>query len=161
MTEVERVLDQYDRAMSGDAWHGDNVWTILTAVDPLQAFDRPLAGRHSMWELLAHMKFWETQVCRRLAGLPSLPVDDLNFPAMPEATTESWRQLLQEYRMSNENLRKAVAALSDVRLDQPLSAPHKSVYVEVHGVIQHNLYHAGQIAFLRKNSPDAKVPAGL
>jgi hypothetical protein len=69
--------------------------------------------------------------------------------------------VLQEFRASNEGFRAAVAALDEARLQQPLSAPDKSVYVEVHGVIQHNLYHAGQIALLHKNLASGKVPAGL
>ena len=161
MTEVGRILDQYDRAMSGEAWHGDNVWSILEAIEWVDAFERPLAERHTIWELVAHMKFWETEVRKRLEGVAALPDEKLNFLAMPEASPENWKRALLEFRDSNNSFRAVVAALNDARLEQPLSAPNKSVYVEVHGVIQHNLYHAGQIALLRKNSANDKVPAGL
>ena len=69
-SEIDRIVDQYDRAMTGDAWHGDNVWMILGEVSPEQAFAKPLSGVHTIWELLAHMTFWETVVCRRLRKLP-------------------------------------------------------------------------------------------
>jgi hypothetical protein len=161
MTEVERILDQYDRAMNGNAWHGDNVWCILGSVEPQQAFERRLGDRHTIWELVAHMTFWETEVRRRLEGVVRKPDERLNFPPAPEANRENWENLLQQFRVSNGSFRNAVGALNDIQLEQPLSAPDKSVYVEVHGVIQHNLYHAGQIALLHKNLASGKVQAGL
>ena len=161
MTEVERILDQYDRLMTGDAWYGDNVWKILSAIKPQQAFERPLAHSHTIWELVAHMKFWETEVRRRLEGTASTPDERLNFPAMPAGSVENWEALLREFRASNNSFRGVVAALNEARLDEPLSGPEKSVYVEVHGVIQHNLYHAGQIALLHKNLANGKGSAGL
>ena len=153
MLESERLVDQYDRNLSGDAWHGDNVWKILDSVRPEQAFQRVLPETHTIWELVAHMTFWESQVCRRLRSQPELPENELNFPPMPEATAENWTKVLEQFRRSNEEFRQELLKLQDSQLDNPLSSPEKTVYVEVNGVIQHHLYHAGQIAILRNNLP--------
>jgi hypothetical protein len=96
------------------------------------------------------MTFWETEVCRRLKLLPPRPPDELNFPPVGEVTTENWNRTLEGFRRSNRDLRDTISQLDDSQLDQPLPARKRSAYVEVHGVIQHNLYHAGQIAVLRK-----------
>jgi uncharacterized damage-inducible protein DinB len=148
--EVGRILDQYNRALHGGAWHGDSVWEILQHISVEQAFARPVPSAHSVWELVRHMTFWETEVCRRLKKLPAQNEAELNFPKMPEATAENWNRALAGLRESNEQFRNCLAELSDSQLDDPLSAPQYSVYVEVHGVIQHNLYHAGQIALLAR-----------
>lgn len=150
MSEIARILDQYDRAMSGDAWHGDPVWTILDGITAQQAATRPDRNVHNIWELVSHITFWETEVYRRLKHLPPRSPDKLNFLATPEPTAESWNGALEELRQSNRDFRAAVAELDDSQLDQPLPGREKTAYVEVHGVIQHNLYHAGQIALLRK-----------
>ena len=72
MTEVERILDQYDRAMNGDAWHGDPVWKILDGISAEQAARRAAANTHTIWELVAHMTYLgdgghvaASTVCRR------------------------------------------------------------------------------------------------
>jgi len=153
MTETERILDQYERALDGEAWHGDNVWKTLAAVEPEQAFLRILPETHTIWELVAHMTFWECQVTRRMLGRPDLPEAGLNFPPIPAATAENWQLVLEQFRHSNEEFRAMLKAVQESQLDQPLSSPEKSVYVELHGVIQHHLYHAGQIAILRKICP--------
>ena len=73
------------------------------------------------------------------------------FPALPARTALNWEQALETLRASNAMFRETVAQLADSQLDDPLSSSKKSVYIEVHGVIQHHLYHAGQIALLKKN----------
>jgi len=150
MTGVERILDQYDRAMNGDAWHGDPVWKILDGISAEQAGCRVHPNAHTIWELVAHMTFWETEVYRRLNGLPARSPAELNFPAMREKNAENWNSTLAEFRRSNAEFRQALSQLDVSRLDQTTPGGEKSTYVEVHGVIQHSLYHAGQIALLRK-----------
>jgi hypothetical protein len=48
----------------------------------------------------------------------------------------------------------AIAALDDARLDQPImdhpEIPFSNTYVTLHGGVQHDIYHAGQIAILKK-----------
>jgi hypothetical protein len=150
MSEVERILDQYDRALHGSAWHGDSVWEILDGITPEQAFRRLSPVTHTIWELVMHMAFWETEVHHRLRRLPPQSEAELNFPAMPDPTAENWNLALETLRASNAAFRDTLVALADSQLDTPLSAADKSVYVEVHGVIQHHLYHAGQLALIRK-----------
>jgi len=151
MTEVERITEQYDRALQGGAWHGDSVWEILRDIPAEQAFWRPLPAVHTIWELVMHMAFWETEVCRRLQKLSLPPEETMNFPTLPEPTSENWQHALDTLRNSNVEFRRKLLELHDAELDRPLSRPTYTVYVEVHGVIQHHLYHAGQIAMLRKS----------
>jgi uncharacterized damage-inducible protein DinB len=150
MTEVERILDQYDRALNGDAWHGDPVWKILDGISAGEAAHRAGTNAHTIWELVSHMTYWETEVSRRINGLPSRSEDEFNFPATPEATKENWNSVLAVFRRSNADLRQALSQLDAARLDQIPTGRDKNIYVDLHGVIQHHIYHAGQIAILRK-----------
>lgn len=161
MTEVERILDQYDRAMNGEAWHGDPVWKILGGLPAEQAAWRADPQVHTIWQLVSHMTFWETEVFRRLNRLPARPVEELNFPAMPDVTSDNWNRTLEGFRQSNLNFRTALTKLDESQLDQLMPGRETSIYVEVHGVIQHHLYHAGQIAILSKILASSKVVTGL
>lgn len=161
MTEVERILDQYDRAMNGDAWHGDPVWKILGGLTAEQATWRANPQVHTIWELVSHMSFWETEVCRRLNRLPGRSVEELNFPALRDATADNWNRTLEEFRQSNFNFRTALTILDESQLDQRMPEREQSIYVEVHGVMQHHLYHAGQIAILGKILAGSKEVTGL
>lgn len=78
MNEIERILNQYDREMNGKAWHGDPVWKILDGVSAEQAARRAQVETHSIWELVSHMTFWETEMCRRLGGRPARSLEGLS-----------------------------------------------------------------------------------
>src|SRR5271166_5248761 len=151
MTEPERILAQYDRVMNGDAaWHGYPIWQILEGISAKAAAHRPLADVHTIWEIVLHMIFWEGVAARRLAGQRAGLDEALNFPAMPPATEANWHKTLEQFRASNQELRESLAKLDPARLDDLTAAGKRTFYDEAHGVIQHNVYHAGQIALLKK-----------
>jgi uncharacterized damage-inducible protein DinB len=151
MTEIERIVDQYDRVMNGAAWHGDPVWKLLDGVSAETAARSVTANTHSIWQLVMHMMYWESVACRRLMNVPVEQDSKLNFPETPEATAANWRKTLKDFRDSNEAFRKAISQLDAARLDAKMARDkRKSSYVEAHGIIQHHVYHAGQIALLKK-----------
>lgn len=161
MTESERIAQQYDLVMHGDAWHGDPIWQILDGISPECAAYRALPATHSIWEIVLHMMFWEGVVARRLQGERAGLDEALNFPAPPETGEANWQKTLADFRASNRQFRKLLAELDPARLDELSAAGKRTFYEEAHGLIQHNLYHAGQIALLKKAFQQKAQPAGL
>lgn len=150
MSDVERIRKHYDGVLNGNAWHGDPVWQILDSISAQQAAARPLPAAHTIWEIVMHMIFWEGVVTQRLAGNRAGLVDELNFPAMPAVTEENWRKTLDDFRSSNESLRQALTKLDPAKLNELTAAGKRTYYGEAHGIIEHHVYHAGQIALLKK-----------
>jgi DinB superfamily len=150
MSQLQRILDHYDNVLNGDPWHGDPIYRILDGISAGQAAARPLADRHTIWEIVMHMTFWEGVVTKRLGGLRAGLAEELNFPAMPAATEANWKQTLDEFRASNRSFREALAKLDPARLDELTAAGKRTYYGEAHGIIEHHLYHLGQIALLKK-----------
>jgi len=153
MSEVARIADQLRRAFNGDAWHGDSVFEILDGVTAAQAAARPIKNAHSIWELVLHIAAWDGAVVRRLGGTAVELSDAENFSPVTETSEAAWRKTLAQVRRVHEQLIKTVAALPDSRLDQIVpgkKGAHYTFYYMLHGVAQHELYHAGQIALLKK-----------
>ena len=67
-TEVGRLEEQLGRALEGDAWHGPSVLELLDGVTAHQAAAHPIAGAHSIWELVLHLSGDYGLVLRRLGG---------------------------------------------------------------------------------------------
>ncbi|MFA7331863.1 MAG: DinB family protein [Candidatus Delongbacteria bacterium] len=150
-SELERLAEQLQLALEGDAWHGPSVLGGLDGVAAEQASSHPIPTAHSMWELVLHIRSDYTLILRRLAGdgRPFTPEED--WPACPPATAENWREAVEELRRLNLQLREAVLAFPAHRLDEPLvSEVPYSAYTQFIGVTQHNLYHAGQISLLKR-----------
>jgi uncharacterized damage-inducible protein DinB len=153
MSGAARIADQLRRAFSGDAWHGDSVFEILDGVTAAQAAAHPIKNAHSIWELVLHIAAWDGAVLRRLGGAAVELSDAQNFPPVADASEAAWRETLAQVRRVHEELVKAMAALPDSRLDQIVpgkKGAHYTFYYMLHGVVQHELYHAGQIALLKK-----------
>jgi hypothetical protein len=100
---------------------------------------------------VAHMTFWEGVVIQRLHGQRAGLVEELNFPPTPAPTDENWRKTLDEFRNSNRRFRDTLAALDPAKLNQLTAAGKRSYYGEAHGIIEHHVYHLGQIALLKKS----------
>ena len=154
MTEVDRIADQMERAFRGDAWHGTPLRELLTGVDATAAAGRHVSGVHTVWELTAHITFWMDAVRRRLAGEVLHLQDGDDWALIDARSAFRWRDTLAALDASHEQLLAAVRDLSPADLDRVVPSMGYTNYVMLHGVIQHNLYHAGQIALLlRASSP--------
>jgi uncharacterized damage-inducible protein DinB len=158
MTETERMADQLKRAFSGEAWHGPAVSEILEGVTAEQAAAHPLPGGHSIWELVLHIAAWTRAGSRRLNGDRAQLSDAENFPAVTDAGEQAWEQTRNNVMQTYEELRSAILLLDDSRLDQAVIEGMSSTYVTLHGIIQHSLYHAGQIAILKKAFSEEQNP---
>jgi uncharacterized damage-inducible protein DinB len=151
MNEIGRIGDQLQRAYNGDAWHGPSLCALLAGVSGAKASARPIPSSHTIWEIVRHIIAWEKVVIRRLASelIPDLPEAE-NWPAVAGSGEAAWNQARAELEQVHQQLQSAIAELNDSRLSEVVPLKGYSVYVMLHGVIQHNLYHAGQIALLKK-----------
>jgi uncharacterized damage-inducible protein DinB len=151
MSEVERIVDQLRRAFEGNAWHGLALWEILTDVTSQQAVSKPLNGVHSMWEIVNHVTVWESVVLRRIKGevIGGLSPEQ-DWPPVSDTSESAWQKTLDSLERGNRQLREAISALTDDRLKETVLGQTYSIYHMLHGVVQHDLYHAGQIAILKK-----------
>ena len=154
MSEVDRIADQFRRAFDGEAWHGPSVLPLLKGVTAEQAAARPITGAHTIWELTQHIRAWEGACLRRLNGDPAQLPDSEDWSDVNDRGAAAWEKTKQNLVETHEQLLQAIAALDDSRLDQPImdhpQIPFSSTYVTLHGGVQHDLYHAGQIAILKK-----------
>ena len=154
MSEVERIRDQYRRAFDGEAWHGPSVLPLLKDVTAEQAAARPIPGAHTIWELTQHIRAWEGACLRRLNGDPAQLPDTEDWEALNDYSEASWEKTKQNLVDTHNKLLAAIAAVDDARLDQPImdhpEIPFSNTYVTLHGGVQHDIYHAGQIAILKK-----------
>jgi uncharacterized damage-inducible protein DinB len=152
-SEAARIADQLRRAFDGSAWHGPSLLELLEDVDAATAAAKPLAGVHSIWELVLHIAAWDEAGLQRLSGEKWQPVGLTNFPAVNKPTEAAWRKAVSATKRTHETLVRTVAALSDSRLGQRVPGKRYDFYHLLHGITQHELYHAGQIAILKKATP--------
>lgn len=149
-SEAARIADQLRRAFDGSAWHGPALLELLAGVDAATAAAKPLPRVHSIWELVLHIAAWDGAVHRRLAGEKLQLTGTQNFPRAPQPTRAAWKKAIAHTKRTHDALVKTVAALPDSRLRDRVPGKRYDFYHMLHGVAQHELYHAGQIAILKR-----------
>lgn len=152
MKETVRIADQVRRSLAGPAWHGPALLEVLDGVTAKQAAAKPIAGWKSIWELTLHAIVWQDAVRAHLAGRWSVitiggPKD---WPPAPKPTEAAWKAAVAKLRRSNAALAKAALAYPAAKLDRPLKKGATSAYIQLHGAVQHNLWHAGEMAALKR-----------
>lgn len=150
MSEVQRIDEQMKRAFEGPAWSGPSVLEALEGVTAARAARRPIRGAHSIWEIALHIAVWQDVVRRRALGEKFNPTDAQDWPAVKVKTQAAWSAALRKLKSTHKALREVLATYDDARLDVPMVPGGSTAYVQFHGAIQHDLYHAGQIAVLKK-----------
>jgi uncharacterized damage-inducible protein DinB len=149
-SEPALIADQLRRAFEGEAWHGPALLELLQDVDAATAAAKPLPEVHSIWELVLHVTVWDAVACHRLAGEKCQPEGTDNFPVVPKPTEATWRKAIAKAKRTHDVLVKTVAGLPESRLRKRVPGKKYDFYFMLHGIAQHELYHAGQIAILKK-----------
>jgi uncharacterized damage-inducible protein DinB len=149
-SEGARIADQLRRAFDGSAWHGPALLELLSDVDAETAAARPVPQAHSIWDLVLHIAVWDDAGLRRLSGEKWQPTGLANFPQVPKPTEAAWHKAIAATKRTHERLVRTVAALPDSRLAERCPGKRYDFYHLLHGIAQHELYHAGQIAILKK-----------
>jgi uncharacterized damage-inducible protein DinB len=157
MTEISRIIDELAREHDGDPWHGSPLLHILEGITAAQASAKPIANGHSIWELVLHMTAWKNEVRRRLSGTPAGTPAEGDWPDPGPASEGRWRDARVQLQKAHADLAATVRALPENRLWEPTNDQRNrelgtgvSYYVLLHGIVQHDVYHAGQIALLKK-----------
>ena len=155
MDEVLRIADQFEREHAGEPWHGSPLTQILAGVTHEQAAWRPLPGGHSIWELVLHITAWKNEVRRRLTGAPAGEPQEGDWPPVKETSAQSWTETLERLDLAQRLLLSAVRDFPEPELLTPTNDPRADAlaptyYELLHGLVQHDVYHAGQIALLKK-----------
>ncbi len=153
--EGRRIAQELRTLLNGDAWHGPALFEILADVTAERAAARPLGGAHTIWELVLHVTGWADVVRRRLEREVVREPDEGDFPQMPSATAEAWAGALERLRRVQDLLIARLASLDAEDLDRAVPGRDHAAREMARGVLQHLVYHAGQIALLKRAAGSA------
>jgi uncharacterized damage-inducible protein DinB len=142
----------------GPAWHGPCLRDALQGVTAQTAAARPLPAAHSIFELTHHIGAWIGEVESRLRGNPSgLPAEG-DWPEAATVDESNWRDTVARVEARHASLMEFLRGLDPSRLDAIVdpnaagASAQVTGYILLHGLVQHNAYHIGQITLLRKGT---------
>lgn len=144
------MIEQYRRMVHGGAWHGPALMEALAGIDAAGAARRTDVCVHSVWQIVLHCLHWQRAACRKVQGDLTPPADDQNWVAVNDVSEQAWQVTIDEVQKSCEEFCDVVSALDDVALNKPIGDESDTVYVLLHGIVEHTAYHIGQICLIKQ-----------
>ncbi len=154
-TEILNIRRQVKANYEGVAWHGSSLKENLEGITTKQAFQRPLPSFHNIAELVVHLINWRNFVIQKLQGNADFSIEldtSADWAVLNEESEEVWQNALERLEKSQETLLALLKNTEDQILSQKVKSnqAEHTYYVMLHGIIQHDTYHNGQIALLKK-----------
>ena len=150
--EVQRIRQLLERTYAGDAWHGPSVRVVLSDLSAAQALQRT-GGSHNSVEIVQHMTAWRNFAIQRLEGTTDYEVaEEINWSSIHSLSEADWQQVGESLDQSQHNLLTLLDSQEATLLNEPVASRLYDYYVLLHGIIQHDLYHLGQIRLLSSHA---------
>lgn len=147
-TKVRRLIQQLEEVYDGKPWYGTAVKPSLAKVNPALAKESLLPNKKNIAKILRHMVAWRQYLIEHIKGNQSYRIE-INSPVdWPPVEGLSWAELVQELETSQTQLLQLLSQQEDAWLQQTVDGKKYSFLVLVEGIIQHDVYHLGQINLL-------------
>jgi uncharacterized damage-inducible protein DinB len=151
MPRADNIAKRIERTVTGPMWHGPTLADVLESVQHDRAAAKPIAGAHSIWEIVLHITAWVEIARLRVAGQATDdPPPEQDWPPVPASDPAAWRLALDRLGESHRQLAADARQLDDEKLAALVPGLNYSVSVLLHGIVEHGTYHGGQIALLKK-----------
>ena len=141
----------------GNPWYGSSGRRILDGITAADAAARPVAGVQNIWETVLHLIAWSEQVAQRVRGDVANDPARGDWPRMPEpANEDAWRRTLVELGAARQSVLDALEQSHEedlhllVKQATTAGQAQHSRAQTLAGLLEHDVYHFGQIALLKK-----------
>jgi uncharacterized damage-inducible protein DinB len=150
MSSPAHLARLLDHMATGPTWHGASLAELLGDVTVGEARAHPIAGGHSIAELVAHLTAWCEIAGRRLAGFAGAATSAEDWPAVDVSSEERWRAAVDMLIARYAEIGRKAGALSESGLQATLAGRSHTAADMLHGLVAHGAYHGGQIALLKR-----------
>ncbi len=141
----------------GHPWYGDSSDRILEGINAAEASARAVVPAHTIWEIVRHMTAWTEEVGARVRGVGAKLPDRGDWPPITDPSAEAWHAALSDLQAARETLLAEIenAHEEDLHLHvkkftEPFADTGSTRAHTVSGLVEHDAYHLGQIALLKK-----------
>jgi uncharacterized damage-inducible protein DinB len=157
MTTSEKLSNELEKVLSGDPWYGNPVYQIIEPVSFEAAFEKPDHAAHNIAEIVLHMLAWTEEVMDRMNGMTAGVPSSGYWPPTGSPTEQKWQNYVNDLKLVNVNLQGLIQNFPEEKWSEPMNDERNRElgngvsYEElVNGLIQHHIYHSGQIALLNR-----------
>lgn len=150
MTAIEQTVFDFKAYYSDNPWFGDSYLDVISDITPSEALATP-PNQHSIAVLLWHMVKWRKSLTERLLGNSDFQAnvsDSDNWPSAISQSTETWEAAKMSFTAQQKIIVEELSKRDEEFMDMEFIAGRNYRRL-VTGVLQHDIYHLGQVAFVK------------
>ena len=150
--EIQYIITTLQNTLSGEPWYGRPVVAMLEEIDASTSYKKPNDNSHSLADLLYHIITWAEFTLARLEG--DSKKDDRYFEPFDwrqiDPAVHTWQAGIKKFNQLNRQIIDILQTKDDAFLKEIVDYREYNFRFLLHGYIQHNIYHIGQVAYLKK-----------
>ena len=151
-TEIVQITQQLQDVYDGDPWFGRSIKSLLKDANPDNSFEKP-NDQHSILDLLWHMITWREFTINSLRNNDKKSLqyfEDNDWRKLDHNDRSLLEKGLQRLGETQSELIEALQYQHDSRLNEIVPGKKYNFRNLLYGIIHHDIYHIGQIAFVIK-----------
>ena len=150
--EIQSISKTLQDVLNGKPWFGRPAYALLNEIDVSVVHEQPGADSHSLADLLFHMITWAEFTQKRLEKDEEM---DMTFFESQDwrnidPVIHSWEKGMQQFKETHESIIQILDRADDSLLDEIVDYRKYNFRFLLNGLIQHDIYHLGQIAYVKK-----------
>lgn len=150
MKETKRISSLFEKLYAGSPWIDVTIKETLAGISAKEAASHPLDKCNSVWEIVNHLISWRLNVLRRVQGEVITTPSHNYIEEIVDTSEAAWQITLQQLEDSQEKWLTFLENFQEDDFEKVYPNNQMNYYEHIHGIIQHDAYHLGQIVFLVK-----------
>lgn len=157
MSIAEKLQASLNQILAHNPWYGPATYDIIENVSFEAAYEKPPGSVHNIAGILLHMLGWGQEVAARMGGQAAGEPAGGDWPDPGVPDEDKWRQLVADFKLSNVTLAGIIENFPTNKWDEPINDERNrelgtgvTYQALIEGLIQHHIYHSGQIALLNR-----------
>lgn len=150
--EIQAIIRRIENINNGEPWFGRAVYIILEEVNSKKVYIKPNDTEHSLIELLYHMITWASFTLKRIEKDDKMDMsvfEKIDWRNI-NPKIHTWKKGLTEFKAIHKKIIALLKKKDDAFLKEIVDYRKYNFRFLLNGMIEHNIYHLGQIAYLKK-----------
>jgi len=150
MRETTRIISLFEKLYEGSPWIDVNITDTLRSISAQQAATRALPKSNTIWEIVNHLISWRLNVLKRIQGKVIKTPESNYFETVTDTSDEAWVKTMKKFKDSQKQWINCLKDFKAENFSKVYPNNQMTYFEHIHGMLQHDAYHLGQIKLLAK-----------
>lgn len=161
---IDNLIASLSEIFEGEPWYGESVMRKLENVPYIIGDKICIPESHNVSQIVSHLIAWKTFTLEKLKGNADYSIvinSEEDWPEIEVSSRKEWEDLKHDLVVAQSSLYEFLKKKNDDFLDQNVAGREYTYEYLINGIIQHDIYHLGQIGIIQSQLKNQEKNAGV